>query len=477
MSLEEQAKRMAIEKILEELREALSNAASYLGGIISYEVERVGFLDPDAGKRMLEGFLKLIDEYERRLSWYVEEPLLSALIEENVPPEAKSLIATLAQPPPPIEVYEEALEEARRRREELLEMIKREEDPEALRLLLDQLSKVESQIYALERLVEKMRARAAPPPWPTVRLRVEGEAIGDARYRFYGLGVDQDLDRYFWRTQPHAIRKVVYRRFTDEVEVPATTTNLVVGVSATSGRWHVKVYAEGRLIAEGDVAVPGAYPGSPGYLKASIAPPAPPVTPPVAPPATPPVMPPVMPPAAPPRYPSIKIVEARFPTTLKVNEAREWLVAVSNVGGAGAGGVRICLASGPATMKVIVDETVHDVPVGGELLMYAMNLAEGATSAHSGRVAFTVAGSYSIRIEAVHLENGSAVVDEYADCAVEVEEAVPAAVAPPPAPPVAPPVAPPAPPAVPAAVAVAMGLGAIALAVTSFIMAKKAKKR
>jgi len=114
-----------------------------------------------------------------------------------------------------------------------------------------------------------------------VKLTIIGMAIDDPWMRYYGLGIDQDLDPYFWRTQEHKIRKVVWGSFADELEVPDRTKYVVVGVSAWVGKWRVKVYVNDRLVAEGYVAVPDAYPGSPGYLKASLA--APPPTPPTPP--------------------------------------------------------------------------------------------------------------------------------------------------------------------------------------------------
>jgi len=113
-----------------------------------------------------------------------------------------------------------------------------------------------------------------------MRVRVEGQAVDDPYIRYYGLSIDKPLDTRFWETQPETIRNKVWNSFTDEVEVPDTTRYVVVGISAFTGRWHVRVYVNDELKAEGDVAVPGAYPGSPGYLKVLIAPtiPLPPIT-------------------------------------------------------------------------------------------------------------------------------------------------------------------------------------------------------
>lgn len=107
-----------------------------------------------------------------------------------------------------------------------------------------------------------------------MKLRIEAVAVGDPYARSYGLGVDQGLDIDFWTTQPHKVRKIVSPpSFVDEVEVPDATKYVVVGISAYVGRWHVKVYKNSELAGEGDVAVPDAYPESPGYLHATLAPP------------------------------------------------------------------------------------------------------------------------------------------------------------------------------------------------------------
>ena len=88
-------------------------------------------------------------------------------------------------------------------------------------------------------------------------LKIVGEPVNDEWLRFYGLAIDKELDPTFWKTQPHLVRKTVSSKFTDTVTVPDTAKYAVVGISADGGYyWHVKVYKDGSLIAEGDVARP-----------------------------------------------------------------------------------------------------------------------------------------------------------------------------------------------------------------------------
>ena len=233
-----------------------------------------------------------------------------------------------------------------------------------------------------------------------MRLRVEGKAVGDPIARYYGLGIDQDLDVRFWETQIWTYRRIVFDYFVDELEVPDGTGFVVVGISATRGYWHVKVYAEGRLVGEGDVAVPGAYPGSPGYLKVKL-------------------------PA-----PLLEILEASF-NVKAVNVLGSWEVLVKNVGAEGPGDVRMRLLSGPASIKIIKMLTrEYEVPVGGVLslceiekpqLPLPWTFVRGAAYLFTGNVIFTAPGKYTVRIETVRYEDGVEVLHSYADVAVTVE--------------------------------------------------------
>lgn len=103
-----------------------------------------------------------------------------------------------------------------------------------------------------------------------MKLKVEGVAINDPYLRSYGLGINQPLDRLFWQTQPDKVRKYVLGSFADELDIPDTTSYVVVGVSAWVGYWKIKVYINDKLIGEKNCAVPDAYPGSPGYPRFDI---------------------------------------------------------------------------------------------------------------------------------------------------------------------------------------------------------------
>jgi hypothetical protein len=86
-----------------------------------------------------------------------------------------------------------------------------------------------------------------------LRLRVEGKSY-DPYARYYGLGIDQELNPDFWVSQPHKVRMAVWGDFTDELDVPDRTSFVVVGTSSNAGYYyHIKVYANGRLVGEGDV--------------------------------------------------------------------------------------------------------------------------------------------------------------------------------------------------------------------------------
>lgn len=91
-----------------------------------------------------------------------------------------------------------------------------------------------------------------------VTIRVESYPTTDYYYRYHGLGIDQDLDEEFWKTQPHKVIGVTPPQpFTYE-----TTVDLAPGEHkaeyATSGyvpdyAWHAKIYVNDKLVAEGDV--------------------------------------------------------------------------------------------------------------------------------------------------------------------------------------------------------------------------------
>jgi hypothetical protein len=104
-----------------------------------------------------------------------------------------------------------------------------------------------------------------------LKLRVEGEAVNDPYVRYYGLGIDQPLDRAFWSTQPHKVRDTVVGYFVDELDIPDTTTYVMVGISAYQGYWTIRVYVNDKLIGEKNCAIPDAYPGSPGYPRFDVA--------------------------------------------------------------------------------------------------------------------------------------------------------------------------------------------------------------
>jgi hypothetical protein len=104
----------------------------------------------------------------------------------------------------------------------------------------------------------------------SLKLKVEGVAVNDPYLRTYGLGINQPLDRLFWQTQPHKVRNYVLGSFTDELDIPDTTSYVVVGVSAWVGYWKIKVYVNDKLIGEKNCAVPDAYQGSPGYPRFDI---------------------------------------------------------------------------------------------------------------------------------------------------------------------------------------------------------------
>lgn len=78
----------------------------------------------------------------------------------------------------------------------------------------------------------------------------------DPYVRYHGKAVDQPLDSSFWTTQPDKIFKTTGSGFThtQTVELTDGSHYVIYGNSAASSYpWHANIFANGTLIAEGNV--------------------------------------------------------------------------------------------------------------------------------------------------------------------------------------------------------------------------------
>jgi len=110
-----------------------------------------------------------------------------------------------------------------------------------------------------------------------LRVRVEGANPGDPYVRSYGATVDRPLpiDWRGWKWEADRYKTGFFKSVSDEFDVPDTAGYVEVGISASSGYpWHVRVYANGVLMGEGDVWIGN-------WLHVPLAPPPPPPTPPL----------------------------------------------------------------------------------------------------------------------------------------------------------------------------------------------------
>ncbi len=98
----------------------------------------------------------------------------------------------------------------------------------------------------------------------------------DPYLRYHGKSVDESLDPGFWDTQEEAIIGTSAAGFTHTQTVNVTEGShyVIYGNSASGGyMWHTKIFANGTLIAEGDIDR-----GNPLRADFTIGPPSPPPT-------------------------------------------------------------------------------------------------------------------------------------------------------------------------------------------------------
>jgi len=91
----------------------------------------------------------------------------------------------------------------------------------------------------------------------TVKIKVDAYTTKDPYARHGGMIIDKTLERRWWETQPEAYDEIIAGSWSHEWTVDLTEGLhfVCIGVSTWPGyEWHLKIYVNGELKAEGDVA-------------------------------------------------------------------------------------------------------------------------------------------------------------------------------------------------------------------------------
>jgi len=102
-----------------------------------------------------------------------------------------------------------------------------------------------------------------------VRIKVEAYTTKDPYIRYGGMIIDKTLDRRWWETQPEAYTEPIRTAWIKEwvVDLPEGSHFVCIGVSTYPRyEWHMKIYVNDELKAEGDVA----YDSPSHYLRADF---------------------------------------------------------------------------------------------------------------------------------------------------------------------------------------------------------------
>jgi len=108
-----------------------------------------------------------------------------------------------------------------------------------------------------------------------VKIKVDAYTTKDPYARYGGMIIDKPLDRRWWETQPEAYNEIISKAWSHEwtVDLPGGSHYVCIGISTYQGyEWHMKIYINGELKAEGDVA----YDSPSHYLRADFTVEAPP---------------------------------------------------------------------------------------------------------------------------------------------------------------------------------------------------------
>ena len=120
-----------------------------------------------------------------------------------------------------------------------------------------------------------------------------------------------------------------------------------------------------------------------------------------------------------------------FPSSVTVGENKPWSAVVRNTGGLGSIALGIVNSSGnPSAIIVTYNGVEYPIELGYYLRLSKTNVPNNDTLSSNGDVKFSVAGTYSIKLWAMHLEGSTWIYDQEI-----VKSVVVTTVTPPPPPP------------------------------------------